>query len=113
MAFLLHLALSTIIVLVIARLIPGIVVTNWRYAVLAALALGFVNAFIRPVLAFVTLPITVLTLGLFHFVINALMFKLAAAVVPGFSVDGCLPAILGSLLLSVLNLAVFGLLLGV
>lgn len=70
---------------------------------MAALVLGFVNAVVRPVLTFLTLPITVLTLGLFYLVVNGAAFALAAKVVPGFEVSGCGWAIVGALLVSVLS----------
>ncbi|MCH8812784.1 MAG: phage holin family protein [Gemmatimonadetes bacterium] len=73
---------------------------------LGALVLGLANAFIRPLLVLLTLPITFLTLGLFIWVVNAFMLKLTAEFVPGFRVDGFRAAMAGSLLLGVLNFAV-------
>jgi putative membrane protein len=74
--------------------------------VIGALVLGFANAFIRPILVVLTLPITFLTLGLFIWVVNAFMLKLTAALVPGFKVEGLWAAMVGSLLLGILNFAV-------
>ena len=68
--------------------------------------LGIVNAVIRPILVFLTFPLTILTFGLFLFVVNALMLQLTSALVPGMKVDGFGPALWGSLVLSLLNVAV-------
>ena len=98
--------------MLVANLVSGVKVDSWGSAFLAAILLGLVNAFVRPLLVLVTIPVTVLTLGLFLFVINALMLQLAAALTPGVSVEGCGAALLGSLLLSVLNVAVAALIVG-
>jgi putative membrane protein len=74
--------------LVVARIVPGIEVDGFGKALLAGLALGIINALLKPLLLILTLPITVLTLGLFLLVVNALLLRLAAAVVPGFGVSG-------------------------
>jgi putative membrane protein len=71
--------------------------------VLAALVLGIVNTLVRPILFFLTLPITCLTLGLFYLVINGIAFGLTAWLVPGFEVEGFLPAVVGALCVSVLS----------
>ena len=104
--FLLRLLISAGLLLVVARVVNGIEVRDWVAALLAALALGIVNAIVRPLLILLTLPLTILTLGLFLFVVNALMLQLAAYFVPGFRVAGFGPALLGSILLTVLNLGV-------
>ena len=98
--------------MLVANLVNGVTVESWGSAFLAAILLGLVNAFVRPLLVLVTIPVTVLTLGLFLFVINALMLQLAAALTPGVRVEGCGSALLGSLLLSVLNVAVAALIVG-
>jgi putative membrane protein len=90
--------------LLVANLYPGVQVTSFLAALGAALVLGLVNAVIRPLLVLLTLPVTILTLGLFLFVINALMFWLVAEMVPGFAVAGFLAALLGSLLYSLITL---------
>ena len=74
-----------------------------RSAQLVDVLLGLINAVIRPILILLTLPVTILTLGLFAFVINAFMFAITAWIVPGFDISGFLPALLGSLLLSLAN----------
>lgn len=91
----------TVAVIVSAYLIDGIKVSGIASAFFAAAALGLLNALLRPVLILLTLPINILTLGLFTFVINALLLKMAAAVIPGFEVDGFWPAVFGALVISV------------
>lgn len=89
--------------LVVDLVVPGVDINNFVAAMLAALAIGFVNAFIRPILSTLSLPINLLTLGAFALVINGLCFWLAAAFVPGFSVHGLLGIILGPVILSFVN----------
>jgi putative membrane protein len=83
--------------------VPGVTITSWVTLALAALVLGFVNAIVRPILVILTLPITVLTLGLFYLVVNGLAFGLAAALVPGFELASVTAAILGALATSVIS----------
>ncbi len=109
-SLLVHLVVSAALLLLVARFVKGVQVDGFGTALLAALVFGFVNALVRPLMVLLTLPLTILTLGLFLFVLNALMFRLVAALVPGFSVTGFGPALLGSLLLALLNLAVAGVL---
>lgn len=90
--------------LLVAYIYPGVQVTSFTTALIAALVLGLVNAFIRPLLVILTLPVTILTLGLFLFVINALLFWFVAEVVQGFTVTGFWAALLGSILYSVITL---------
>ena len=90
--------------LLIAYLYPGVTVESFFAALVAALVLGLVNAVIRPILVILTLPVTILTLGLFLFVINALLFWLVAETVPGFRVTGFGAALIGSLLYSLITL---------
>ena len=75
----------------------------FRCSSLAALVLGLVNALVRPVITILTLPLTIITLGLFYLVVNGLAFGLAAALVPGFSVDGFGSAVLGALVVSIVS----------
>jgi putative membrane protein len=95
--------IGTLLVLVASYLLPGVHVTGFVPALIAALLLGIVNAFIKPILLFLTLPINILTLGLFTLVINALLVLLVAALVPGFRVDGFWWAIAFSILLVIVN----------
>ena len=88
----------------VAYVYPGVQVESFTAALFAALVLGLVNAVIRPLLVILTLPVTLLTLGLFLFVVNALCFWLATALVHGFSVGGFGAALLGSILYSLLTL---------
>jgi putative membrane protein len=89
--------------LVVAALLPGIQLHGAVAVIIAALVLGIVNAIIRPLLLLVSLPLNILTLGLFTFVVNALMLELTAALVPGFEVHGFLTAIVASVLLAVIS----------
>ena len=106
LAFLAHLILTALALLLVAKVVSGVDVEGFGSAVLGALVLGLVNAIVRPIMVFLTLPLTVLTLGLFLLVVNALMLWLMAALVPGVRVRGFVPALLGSLLLTVLNVAI-------
>lgn len=84
-------------------LLPGVNVASWLALAVAALVLGFINAVVKPVLVILTLPITILTLGLFYLLVNAAAFGLAALIVPGFTVDGTGWAILGALVFGLIS----------
>ena len=92
------------------HLIDGIVVSSFWTACLAALVWGIISLTIRPVLALLTLPFNILTLGLFSFVLNALLFWLMSLFVPGFFVAGFVPALEGSLVLSLAGMVLHGVL---
>lgn len=96
-SFLLRLAINAVALWIIAHVVPGIHVGAVS-AIVAALVLGAVNAVVRPLLIILTLPVTILSLGLFLFVINAATFGLAAWLVPGFQVHGFGAALIGSIL---------------
>jgi putative membrane protein len=98
--------LAACALLVVAYLYPGVQVQSFTSALIAAAVIGLFNAVLRPVLVILTLPVTIITLGLFLFVINALLFWAAASVLDGFQVNGFLAALLGSLIYSVLMLVV-------
>ena len=98
--------LSAVALLAVAYIYPGVVVGSFGSALLAALIIGLFNMVLRPVLVLLTLPVTVITLGLFLFVINALMFWAASGLVGGFHVNGFGAALLGSLIYSALGLAI-------
>jgi len=85
--------------LLVTRLVPGVSVESFYTALIVALVLGLLNALIRPILIFLTLPITLLTLGLFTLVINALLFWFAASILDGFEVTGFGPAFWGALIM--------------
>ncbi|MDP1772374.1 MAG: phage holin family protein [Methylobacter sp.] len=106
LAFLAHLILTAALLLLMASLVHGVQVQGWGSALIGAIVLGFVNAVVRPLMVLLTLPLTIVTFGLFLLVVNALMLWLVAALVPGIRVQGFGPALLGSLVLTLLNLAV-------
>ena len=93
----------TAAIMVCSYLLEGIHVSGFLSAFFAAAMLGVVNAFFRPILIILTLPINILTLGLFTFVINALMLKMASGVISGFDVRGFWTAVLGSLVISIVS----------
>ena len=104
--WILSLVISAVILLIISRVVSGFELDGFGPALIAALVIGVINAIVRPVIAFLTFPITVLTLGLFLFVLNGLMLKLASVLVPGFRIKGLMPAIWGALLLAIANLLI-------
>jgi putative membrane protein len=103
MAFVLRLFISAFSLGLASRLIPGFYIADWSTLFLAAILLGVVNAVVKPVLVFLTLPISVLTLGLFLLVVNAAMIGLVAWLLPGFAINGFLPALLGWLVMAVVG----------
>ena len=104
MSFIVHLIINMVAILTIAYLLPKVIwVDGFMPALIAAFLLGIVNAIIRPILVFLTLPLTLLTLGLFLLVINGLMLGLVAALVRGFYVNGFGGAIFGSILISIVS----------
>lgn len=104
MKFLLRLAILGGTIFLISYLFPSLIkVDNFVTALIVALILAIVNAFIRPIVLVLTLPINILTLGLFTFVINALMLILVSAIVPGFAISSFWAAIIASILMSIVN----------
>ena len=101
--WLIHWFLSGVALLIVARILPGIQVDGFGAALLAALVIGLVSATLGPILKIVLLPFIILTLGIVYLLINGVMLKLASEFVPGFRVNGCLPAVLGSILLSIVD----------
>lgn len=101
--WLIHWLLSGLALLIVAWIIPGIEVDGFLSALIAALVIGLVGATVGLLLKIVLLPFIILTLGIVYFLINGLMLKLASVIVPGFRVNGCLPAVLGSILLSIVD----------
>ncbi len=100
--FLLRWGLNTVALLVVALLLSGVHVTLLG-AIIAALVIGILNAIVGPILKILTFPITILTLGLFLLVINAVLFWLASLLVPGFTVNGFWSVVIGSILYSILT----------
>ena len=106
MKFIIKWLCSALALLAVAYLYSGVVVTSFTGALIAAAVLGVLNTIIRPLLVLLTLPVTLVTLGLFIFVINALMFWAAASLVSGLNVNGFWAALIGSLIYSLLQLAI-------
>jgi putative membrane protein len=102
----LHWAVSALFLYVLSFLFRGIVIDGALAAIISAIVLGLINATVKPVLQIISLPITILTLGIFYLVVNALMLMLVSALVPGFYVSGFGTAFFASIVLSLLN-AVF------
>ena len=100
MKLILRVLLTAVAVVVLAYLLPGIHVDGYMSAIIVAIVLGLLRIFVKPILVILTLPITILTLGLFLFVINALIILLASRLIDGFAVSGFWYALLFSLLLS-------------
>lgn len=111
MRFLARLLLNAVAILVAAWLVPGFELSGTGAALAAGALLGLVNALIRPVLILLTLPFTLITLGLFIFVVNAICVGLTAALIPGFSIAGYGVAFLGAVVVSVVSWILNGLLL--
>ena len=109
MRFIISLLVNGLLVYLAAEILPGIAVAGYMEAILVALLLGFVNFFIKPVLTILTLPITLITLGLFLLVINGAMVLLVDWLLPGFSVDGLFWAIIFAIILAIFNLIAGGL----
>jgi putative membrane protein len=104
MHLLARLVINIVAILIISYLFPRVIrVEGFWAALVAAFILGIINAILRPVLVFLTLPVTILTLGLFLLVINGLLLLLVAALVPGFQVHGFWGAVLGSVLISIVS----------
>lgn len=96
-----HLAINVIALLVVDYLLPGIIVRDLMSALVAAVVIGIINTYIRPILQILALPFSIVTFGLTAFLINVGLLWLAAAIVPGFDIDGFTTAILASILLTV------------
>lgn len=98
-----RIAITALALLLVAKLPIGVYIDSLTGALFAAIILGILNTLVRPLLVILTLPITILTLGLFIIVINAGLFYFAATFVDGFAVDGFLAAVLGSVLVSIIS----------
>ena len=103
MRFLVRLLLNGVAVFIAAHIVPGITVDTPVAALFAGVILGVVNALVRPLLILLTLPFTLITLGLFLFVVNAICLGLVAWLVPGFSLSGFLAALAGAIVISVVS----------
>ncbi len=96
--------LSAIALLIVAYIVPGFHVSGILAALIAAVVIGLINATIGLFLKVITFPLTVLTLGIFWFVVNAIVLKLASVFVPGFNIYGFVPAFLGAIVLALINM---------
>ena len=104
MYFIISLLINMVAILIISYLVPKIIqVESWIAALVAAFVLGVVNTFIRPLLVLLTLPLTVVTFGIFLLVINGLLLWVVSAIVQGFHVNGFLGALIGSILISIVS----------
>src|SRR5213594_396153 len=104
-SLLLHWLISALSLMIVAYLFPGIQLQGLGAALIAPIVIGLINATIGLILKIVTFPLTILTLGIFWLVINALMLQMAAALVPGFYIAGFLSAFFGAIVLSLVNMA--------
>ena len=103
--------INAVALIAVAYLMPGIAVSSFGAALVAALVLGLVNALVRPVLVLLTLPVTILTLGLFIFVLNGLLFWMVGSWLQGFEVAGFWPAVFGAIVFSIISWALSALVL--
>ena len=106
--FLVHWLVTAVALWVTAYILPGVQVGSWQALAVAAVVLGLFNAVIRPILVILTLPITLLTLGLFYLLVNGFTFLIVAKLVPGFDVATFWWAVLGALIVSVISWFVVG-----
>lgn len=104
MLYIIQIIITSLILLLMAKIVKGVEIDNWGSALLASVILGLVNAFVKPLMVLLTIPLTIITMGLFLLVINALMLQLVAALSPGVRISGFGQAILGSIVLTILNL---------
>ncbi len=101
--YLIHWLVAALCLGITAYIVPGFTISNIFAALIAALVVGLLNIILWPILAILTLPLTIVTFGLFLFVVNALVLKFGAALVPGFSINGFLPAIVGAIVLTLVG----------
>lgn len=101
--FLVHWLVLAVALFLTTRLVGGVHVSSYSTLAVAALVIGFVNALVKPILVILSLPLTIVTLGLFYLVVNGACLMLAAALVPGFSINSWGSAIIGALVLSIIG----------
>lgn len=104
MRMILHWILSAVALLIVSRVVPGFIVHGILAALIAAIVIGFINATLGALIKIITLPLTILTLGIFWLIINAAMIKLASMFVPGFQITGLAAAFWGAIVLSIVNM---------
>ncbi len=100
--------LSSTAIFLTSKIVDDFVVTNYKSAFVVSAVVGLLNWTIRPILFILTLPVTIITLGLFTFVVNAIVLKIAAKVLHSFSIKGWMPAIIGAVVLAIINMILFG-----
>ena len=110
MRFIIRLLITAVVVILLAQFLPGVAVASFGTAVIVAIVLALLNLIVKPILVLFTLPVTVLTLGLFLLVINAVIILLVDAFIAGFNVDGFWVALIFSLLLSIVQSILFSIL---
>ncbi len=98
-----HWIVSAGVLYMTAILVPGFRIKNFKTAMIGSLAIGIANIFVRPALLFLTFPLTVITLGFFVFVVNAIILRLCAGILRNFEIDGWVSAIIGALILALLH----------
>lgn len=98
--------LYTLVLIFVSWIVPGIEVSSFLHAMLVVIIIALINTFIKPFVQIITLPVNIITLGLFSFVINALLLMLAGFLSPGFEVEGFLSALIGSIILSLFTLGI-------
>lgn len=103
MGLIVGLIVNTLALLAVSYIIAGFSIADLQTAIVAAIIIGVINTFIKPIVHLIALPITFMTLGLFAFVVNVLLLMLAAYLVPGFNIDGFLTAVLSSILLALVS----------
>ncbi|RLA40158.1 MAG: phage holin family protein [Gammaproteobacteria bacterium] len=106
MIYIIQIVVTSLILLLMAKIVKGVEIDSWGSALFAAFILGLINAFVKPVMVFLTIPLTIITFGLFLLVINALVLQLVATLSPGVRISGFGQAVLGSIVLTVLNMLV-------
>jgi putative membrane protein len=107
MTFILRILVTAVVVVFLAKFLPGVAVAGYLTAIIVALVLALLNLIVKPILILLTLPVTIVTFGLFLIVINAIIILLADAFVEGFDVNGFWIAVLFSLLLSIIQSLLF------
>lgn len=103
MKLIIRLALNVFTLLVVEYLVPGFLLTDYRAAIAAAIVIGVINTFIKPIVKLIALPLTIVTFGLFSFVINVALLWGAAYLVPGFQIDTLTTAVIASIVLSLVS----------
>ncbi len=100
--------LSSVALFITSRIVDDFRITDFKSAFIVSAIVGLLNVTIKPILFIITLPVTLLTLGLFTFVINAIVLKIAAKLLKSFSIKGWVPALLGAVVLTIVNMIIFG-----